>query len=118
MVIDSAWDSGLLVQEASANAGNAFNAGRYLRDQFSYMHDVGVKFFYVPLPNLKLSIGYALMYWSTVARAGDQVDFAVDSRLFPQNANPTHPSATNPVFPFRNSGYVAHGLTLGAEFTF
>ena len=109
--------SGLLVQDASANPNNAFNAGTYTQDEFSYMHDVGIKMYCYPIPRVKLSLGYGLMYWSSVARPGNQIDFAVDSRLFPAGANPL-PVATNPVFPFKTSGYVAHGLTMGAEFKF
>jgi len=46
------------------------------------MEDVGIKLAYFPSERLKLSIGYSLMYWSSVVRPGNQIDLSVDSRLF------------------------------------
>jgi hypothetical protein len=101
-------NSGLLVQQGS-------NAGLHTRDTFSYMHDTGIKLFYHPAERIKLSVGYSLMFFSSVLRPGDQIDTTVDSRFF----GPQPPAdAVHPEFNFNSTHFYAHGLNLGLECRF
>jgi hypothetical protein len=106
---NSTQNSGLLVQEET-------NAGTHQRDEFSYMHDTGLKLVYFPTKRVKLSLGYSLMFFSDVLRPGDQIDTAVDSRLFP--AVPAPAGAARPAFQFDSNHFYAHGLNLGLECRF
>lgn len=101
-------NSGLLVQQGS-------NAGVHTRDTFSYMHDTGLKLFYHPTERIRLSVGYSLMFFSSVLRPGDQIDTTVDSRFF--GAQPA-PNAVRPAFDFNSTHFYAHGLNLGLECRF
>jgi hypothetical protein len=108
---NSTQNSGLLVQEET-------NAGLHRRDDFSYMHDTGAKVFYYPTESVKVSLGYSLMFFSDVLRPGNQIDTAVDSRLFPTPPPPAPAGAVRPAFEFDPTHFYLHGLNLGLECRF
>jgi len=101
-------DSGLLAQSLT-------NAGLHEQDKFSYMNEAGLKLAFYPVEHLKLSIGYSLMYWSSVVRPGFEIDTSIDGRLL-TTLPPT--DATRPAFAFNPTDYLVHGLNLGAELQF
>jgi hypothetical protein len=101
-------NSGLLAQAAT-------NGGLHTQDKFSYMQDAGIKLVYYPIDRLRLSVGYSLMYWSSVERLGGAIDLGVDGRLL--TALPPA-DATRPAFAFAPSGFYVQGFNLGAEFKF
>lgn len=101
-------DSGLLAQSLT-------NGGLHEQDKFSYMNEAGAKLSFYPLECLKLSVGYSLMYWSSVVRPGQEIDTAVDGRLL--TAIPPA-NATRPAFEFNPTDYLVHGLTFGGELRF
>jgi hypothetical protein len=101
-------DSGLLAQSLT-------NGGLHEQDKFSYMNEAGAKLSFYPLECLKLSVGYSLMYWSSVVRPGQEIDTAIDGRLL--TALPPA-DATRPAFEFHPTDYLVHGLTFGGELRF
>ncbi len=100
--------SGLLAQAAT-------NGGLHEQDKFSFMNEAGVKFTFYPVERLKLSVGYSLMYWSSVIRPGFEIDTSIDGRLL--TAVPPA-NATQPAFAFDPTDYLVHGLNFGAELRF
>ena len=62
------------------------------------------------------TIGYSVLYYPNVVRAGDHIDRDVNPNLIP----PEQPisGALRPQFRFVETDYWAHGLNLGAEFRF
>ncbi len=101
-------DSGLLAQAST-------NAGLHVQDAFSFMDETGIKLVFYPVERLKLSLGYTLMYWSSVVRPGDEIDTEVDGRLLTA-IPPT--DAVHPEFVFNPTAYIVQGLNFGAEFRF
>ena len=100
--------SGLLAQAAT-------NAGVHTQDKFSFMNDTGIKLNFYARERLKLSIGYSLMYWTSVVRPGDHIDLGIDGDLL----DPIPPDdATRPAFAFNPTDFYLHGLNLGMEFSF
>ena len=97
--------SGLLAQAAT-------NGGLHEQDKFSFMNEAGVKLAFYPVERLKLSVGYSLMYWSSVVRPGFEIDTSIDGRLL--TALPPA-NATQPAFAFDPTDYLVHGLNFGAE---
>lgn len=100
--------SGLLAQLAT-------NSGLYEQDKFSFMNEAGVKLAFYPVEQLKLSVGYSMMYWSSVVRPGLEIDTSIDGRLltaFPPS------NATQPSFTFDPTDYLVQGLTFSAELRF
>jgi len=72
-------------------------------------------------PRLKATVGYTLLYWTNVARPGDQIDLNVDPRQFPpvNPLQPPPPTATaQPAFALHTSDFWAQGLNVGLDYRF
>jgi hypothetical protein len=91
------------------------NMGIHNSQQFSMMPEIGFTLGYDLTPRLKATAGYTLLYWSNVARPGDQIDLNVDSGQIPP---PTTTTATKPAFALHTSDFWAQGLNLGLDFQF
>jgi hypothetical protein len=95
----------------------ATNSGHHSRNQFSAVPEVDLSVGYQITPRLRASIGYTFLYWSDVARAGDQVDLAVNPNLLPNSSTPpTGPQ--RPAFDFQRTSLWAQGIDLGLEFRY
>jgi hypothetical protein len=91
------------------------NIGQYSRDQFAVVPEIGLKLGYQVTCHLRATFGYDFIYWSRVARAGDQIDFKVNPTLIP-NGGPVTGDAAHPQFTFQQSDFWAQGLTWGMEY--
>jgi hypothetical protein len=91
------------------------NIGRHDSNQFSAAPELGLVLGFEFTPQLRAMIGYDLLYWTTVARPGDQIDLNIDPRQFPPSASTT---ATLPAFVLHTSDYWAQGLNLGLDWRF
>lgn len=91
------------------------NIGQYTQTEFAAIGDVGVKLEYAFTPQLRLSLGYNWLSWSSVARIGDSIDTTVDPSQLAPGSNP---AATRPGFAFRNTNFWSHGLTCGGYYDF
>ena len=89
------------------------NSGTHTSQQFSVMPEIGLTLGYDLTPRLKASVGYTLLYWTNVARPGDQIDLNVDPRQF---APPTQES--RPQFVLHTSDFWAQGVNLGLDYRF
>jgi hypothetical protein len=96
------------------------NIGHFSRDRFAVVPEVGVNVGYNLTPNLRAYVGYNFLYWSSVARPGDQIDRVIDSALIPNfNIPPRPPTGQNrPAVLFKDTDYWAQGVTFGIELTF
>jgi hypothetical protein len=93
------------------------NSGHYNRERFSYVPELGARLGWNMSPNVRLWLGYTWLYWSSVARAGDQVDLRVNPGLIPPPVSPlTGPNL--PGFFFQSHPFWAQGIDLGVEFRF
>ena len=91
------------------------NSGDHERNQFSMVPHFELTGAYRPTLNWKVTLAYNLLYWHEVLRVGDQIDPMVNPNLFPPELvpfdGPLSPSRRD-----RESGYLAHGLSFGAEY--
>jgi hypothetical protein len=105
-----------------ANAGLLVlpsNSGRFARDEFAVVPEVGVSVGYQVTPRLRAQVGYDFLYWSRVARAGDQVNRVVNPTQVPSSVEfGSLLGPAQPTVPFRQTGYWAQGINLGLEFKF
>jgi hypothetical protein len=99
------------------------NIGRFSRDRFSVVPEVGITLGYQLTDNLRAFVGYNFLYWSNVVRPGDQIDRVLNPRripffqqLNPQTVGPANPN--RPVFIFRDTGFWAQGMTAGLQLTY
>jgi len=66
--------------------------------------------------HIEANVGYSGLYWSNVARAGEQIDLRLHDGLFPA---PTAPAGTIGAQPtYRTSDFFAHGLNVGVAFVY
>jgi hypothetical protein len=105
-------------QAPVVSAGNLFtqptNIGRHTRDMFTVVPEVGLTLGYQCTDHLRATLGYNLLVWSDVARAGASMDRAVNSnQLAGMGANPPRP-----LFQSNSSDFWAQGLTFGLEFRY
>jgi hypothetical protein len=91
------------------------NIGVYDSNQFSLAPELGITLGFDLAPQLRATIGYDIVYWTAVARPGDQIDMNLDPRQFPP---PASTNATRPEFTLHTSDYWAQGLTAGLDLRF
>jgi hypothetical protein len=96
----------------------ATNIGRYGKDEFSIVPEVGVNVGYQFTDHLRAMVGYNFLGWTSVLRPGEQINTTLDASLIPQF--PTTPVGPHnePSVPFKESSYWAQGLTVGLEFRY
>jgi hypothetical protein len=83
------------------------NSGRFHRDRFAVVPEVGLKVGYQITDNLSVFAGYSVLYMSDVVRPGEQIDLVVD-----KNGN------LHPRVPFRGSGVWIQGFNGGLEWKY
>ena len=94
------------------------NIGTYERTRWSIAPELGVTVGYQVMDNIRVFAGYNVLYWTNVARAGEQMNRYVNATFIP---DPTTGTATpsgspSPLFRPRDESFWAHGCSLGIEF--
>jgi hypothetical protein len=102
-----------------ANAGLlalAGNSGRFTRDEFAAIPEVGVNIGLRVTRHIQLFAGYTFMYWANVLRPGDQVDTHLNPNLIPTSNTFGVPGGpASPALALRGSSFWVQGLNLGIE---
>ncbi len=98
------FDAGLLAQET--------NIGVYERDDFSVVPELGVTYGWKINSRWRATLGYTFMYWSRVARPGDQIDTNLN---LSQLGGGGLEGIPRPEFSWKLTDVWAHGLSLGLE---
>jgi hypothetical protein len=62
-------------------------------------------------------VGYSLIYWSSVARAGDQISLDVNQTYLPRAFDDPEGPA-RPAFAWRDTDFWAQGINLGLDYRF
>ncbi len=106
------------VQEAGLYAVSS-NSGRQTSNRFSVVPEIGVNLCFHLTERLRLFGGYSFLYWTNVARPGDQIDQAVNPDLVPTSATyGAQGGALRPGFTNRSGDFYAHGANFGFEFRY
>jgi hypothetical protein len=95
------------------------NAGEYTRSCFSAVGELNVKLGYQVCTSCRVSVGYDFLYWTQVARPGDQIDRVINSNAIP--VSQTYQDAGGqgrPLPRFERSDFWAQGFNVGAEFRY
>lgn len=93
--------------QGSALLAQASNRGKYNREEFAVVPQLGLKAAWHVSEYVRLTAGYQVLWWTSVARPGDQIDLVVDPAR-----------GRRPAFAFRDTDVWAQGLTLGVEITY
>jgi hypothetical protein len=91
------------------------NIGRYERDAFSVVPQIGATLGYQVSRHTRFTLGYSFLYWSRVARAGEQVDLRVNPNFLPEG---DQTGAARPAFAFQETGFWAQGMNFGVDIRF
>lgn len=113
-VIDDAgfidtYDGGVLAQRT--------NIGGYSRDEFTMIPELGTTLAIRVTNRLHATVGYSVVYFPNVVRAGDQIDTDLNPDLLAPEDVPFD-GPLRPQFSFVESDFWAHGLNIGGEFRF
>ena len=91
------------------------NMGDHSRDRFCVVPQLSTEVGYQLNPHTKLTLGYDILYWDKVLRAGEQINPIVD----PLNIPPPLPGGgPHPEFTYREASFWAQGFHVGAELRF
>jgi hypothetical protein len=100
-------DSGLLAQ--------ATNSGNFTRDVFTMIPELGVTLAIRFTDRIHGTVGYTILYYPNVVRAGDQIDTDLNPTQFDGGGLV---GAPRPRLRFIDGDFYAHGINLGAEVRF
>lgn len=95
------------------------NIGRYYQSAFAVVPEVGLNLGLAITERLTAKVGYSFLYWSRVARPGDQIDRNVHEALIPthqffgQSTPDGRPAPT-----FRQTEFWAQGINFGLEYRY
>jgi hypothetical protein len=95
------------------------NAGRYSRDMFTVVPEVGITFGYDVTSHVRLTFGYTFLYMSNAIRPGDLIDTTVNllqARAALGLGQASGP--VRPVFPGNATDFWAQGVSAGIEFRY
>jgi hypothetical protein len=91
------------------------NIGRFSTDDFAIVPELGLDLGYQLTNNVRIFLGYTLIYWSSVARPGDLIDVGVNPNQF----LPGHLSGvTRPAFAFQTTDFWMQGVNFGLQIRF
>ena len=92
------------------------NMGSYTQNNMAVIPELGVTVGFDISKRFRATFGYTFIYWSTVARAGAQIDKNLNPSYFPNNGPAA--GAAQPEFVFVTGDYWTQGMNLGLEFHF
>ncbi len=91
------------------------NIGNYTQNSLRVIPMLSGRLGYRVTPRLSFLVGYTVIFFGQVARAGDQIDTTVNPNLIPPvtGGGPNRPS-----FAFHTSDLWLQGITIGGEYSF
>ena len=92
------------------------NIGTFDSDKFSVLPEIGLELGYAITPRLRVFTGYTFLYWTGVARPGNQVDLRINASQPPLGAGLV--GQPLPAFQFHGSDFWAQGVNFGVELRF
>ena len=93
------------------------NIGSYSTNEFAVAPQINTTISYQFSPRLQATFGYSFLYWSRVARAGDQIDFMVNPNLLPGGTAAAGGNLDHPAFAFNQTSFWAQGINFGITYS-
>jgi hypothetical protein len=114
------YNSGALVATAPGGLlAQTSNIGRRLENNFAVVPEIGINLGAQVTSRLSAHVGYTFLYWSNVARPGNEVDPVINPHLVPTDATFGTPGGpARPNAGFRTTDFWAQGINFGFEFEF
>ena len=110
---------GASIQQPGGLLALPTNMGTYDRNRFSVVPQATFNVGRQLTSNLRVYVGYTMLYWSNVVRPGDQIDPVVNPTQLPTPAGPgVLVGPARPAFRFHETSLWAQGLNVGMEFRY
>ncbi len=95
------------------------NSGHFTHDEFAVVPEAEIRVGCVITDHIRASIGYNYLYWSSVARPGDQIDTGLSGTQIPTDTR-FNPQAGpyRPTYQVRDTSFWAQGISFNMEFRF
>ena len=107
-------------QPATVSNGGLYavssNSGQFTRNAFAVVPEANLNLSFQVNDHVRLFAGYTFLYWTSVARPGDQIDTSINTNLVPTSM--TFGAAGGPArpgFSFHSTDFFAHGVNAGLE---
>jgi hypothetical protein len=101
---------------STVNAGGLLtqptNIGSFSADKFAVVYEAETMLGYQLTDSIRAFAAYSFLYWSNVARAGDQIDLVVNSSQIPPG---TLNGVARPLFVRHAKDFWAQGISFGME---
>jgi hypothetical protein len=101
---------------STINAGGLLtqptNIGTYDSDRFAVVYEAETMIGYQVTDGIRAFVSYSFLYWSNVARAGDQIDLVVNSSQIPPGSLT---GSARPTFQRKDTDFWAQGVGFGLE---
>jgi hypothetical protein len=110
--VDTNLGTGQQVQFASGLLALPTNSGHFSRDAFTVVPEAGLNVGYQVTDHMRLFVGYTLLYWSRVARPGQQIDTTLNTT---QLSGGQLVGPARPAFAFHGTDFWAQGVNFGLE---
>ncbi len=97
----------------------ASNSGQFSRTEFGIVPEIAARLGLRVTERLTLYGGYSVLYWSRIARPGEQIDRNLNPNLIPTSGTfggPAEPNRPAPLL--RSSEFWAQGMMFGLEFRY
>jgi hypothetical protein len=88
------------------------NAGYYMEPEFAVLSELGISLEYQLTCDLRVSVGYDLLHWNQVGRAGEQVDLRINPTQIPPG---NLAGRRRPKFGWKTDDFWAQGLNISIE---
>ncbi len=92
----------------------ASSTGNYNQDKFIFTPEIGFKVSYELADHVNVSLGYSLIFLSSVLRPGDLIDTRLNPNFLAPAEGSLAPHLPQPVF--KDSTFWTHGATFGFDF--
>ncbi len=106
-------------QPVTTSAGGVYalstNSGQFTRNVFAVVPETGISLGFKVTEHIRASASYSFLYWSNVARPGDQIDTNLNPNFIPTSNTFGAGGTARPAFNFRSTDFFAHGVNLGLE---
>ncbi len=90
------------------------NSGTFRQNDFCVSPEVALKLGYHVAPNMTFTVGYSVIYWSTVVRPGDQIDPVIN----PTQIDGALAGEARPNFRFNHDDFWVQGINLGLRWDY
>jgi hypothetical protein len=104
--------AGIPVTTIGGLLAQSSNSGTFEQDDFAVIPELGATVGCNLTERLKVTLGYTFIYWSRVARAGEQIDRDINLPLLPG------PNTLRPAFSFVMTDFWAQGVNVGLEYSY